>query len=233
MRTAPSEGESPNGSDREPWQGVPFWRRGRFLWESRRSQSGKDRAMGRGDARHEDRGGSPIVSWANGWPRGGCGRRVRPSAPIGASPASMASRWRPSEKTWRPTWRRAAPSCERRPIARGRCAGCGSRSRTGGIGPWGSRPSGIGWGSRRCARCWSRSSRWSARLTARGCRPGRGPVPARRDLYGHVRDGCISCVDVDIEPCFDEIPHEPLIDAVRTGWPRGASCGWCACSWRP
>lgn len=47
-----------------------------------------------------------------------------------------------------------------------------------------------------------------------GFRPGRGPVTARRDLYGQVRDGHIYCVDVDIEQFFDEIPHEPLIDAV-------------------
>jgi group II intron reverse transcriptase/maturase len=47
-----------------------------------------------------------------------------------------------------------------------------------------------------------------------GFRPARGPVTALRDLDEQVRDGPIDCVDVDIEPCFDDIPHEPLIDAV-------------------
>src|SRR5207244_13080982 len=47
-----------------------------------------------------------------------------------------------------------------------------------------------------------------------GFRPGRGTVTALRDLYAQVRDGHVHIVDVDVEKCFDEIPHEPLIDAV-------------------
>lgn len=47
-----------------------------------------------------------------------------------------------------------------------------------------------------------------------GFRPGRGTVTALRDLYDQVRDGHLYIVDVDIEQFFDEIPHEPLIDAV-------------------
>ena len=47
-----------------------------------------------------------------------------------------------------------------------------------------------------------------------GFRPGRGTVTALRDQYVQVRDGHVHIVDVDVEKCFDEIPHEPLIDAV-------------------
>jgi len=47
-----------------------------------------------------------------------------------------------------------------------------------------------------------------------GFRPGRGTVTALRELYVQVRDGHVHIVDVDVEKCFDEIPHEPLIDAV-------------------
>jgi RNA-directed DNA polymerase len=47
-----------------------------------------------------------------------------------------------------------------------------------------------------------------------GFRPGRSTFSALRELYGHVRDGHVYIVDVDIEKFFDEIPHEPLIEAV-------------------
>jgi RNA-directed DNA polymerase len=47
-----------------------------------------------------------------------------------------------------------------------------------------------------------------------GFRPGRSTFSALRELYGQVRDGHVYIVDVDIEKFFDEIPHEPLIDAV-------------------
>jgi len=47
-----------------------------------------------------------------------------------------------------------------------------------------------------------------------GFRPGRSTVTALRELYVQVRDGHVHIVDVDVEKCFDEIPHEPLIDAV-------------------
>ena len=35
-----------------------------------------------------------------------------------------------------------------------------------------------------------------------------------RELYGQMRGGHVYLVDVDIEKFFDEIPHEPLIEAV-------------------
>jgi RNA-directed DNA polymerase len=47
-----------------------------------------------------------------------------------------------------------------------------------------------------------------------GFRPGRGAFSALRELYGQVREGHVWIVDVDIEKFFDEIPHEPLIEAV-------------------
>ncbi len=47
-----------------------------------------------------------------------------------------------------------------------------------------------------------------------GFRPGRSTFSALRELYGQVRDGPVYIVDVDIEKFFDEIPHEPLIEAV-------------------
>jgi RNA-directed DNA polymerase len=47
-----------------------------------------------------------------------------------------------------------------------------------------------------------------------GFRPGRSTCSALRELYGQVRGGHVSIVDVDIEKFFDEIPHEPLLDAV-------------------
>ncbi len=47
-----------------------------------------------------------------------------------------------------------------------------------------------------------------------GFRPGRSTFSALRELYGQVRDGHVWIVDVDIEKFFDEIPHEPLIEAV-------------------
>ena len=47
-----------------------------------------------------------------------------------------------------------------------------------------------------------------------GFRPGRSTFSALRELYGQVRDGHVYIVDVDIEKFFDEIPHEPLIEAV-------------------
>lgn len=47
-----------------------------------------------------------------------------------------------------------------------------------------------------------------------GFRPGRGCFTALREFFLQVRDGGICIVDVDIEKCFDTIPHEPLIDAV-------------------
>jgi group II intron reverse transcriptase/maturase len=47
-----------------------------------------------------------------------------------------------------------------------------------------------------------------------GFRPGRSTFSALRELYSQVRDGHVWIVDVDIEKFFDEIPHEPLIDAV-------------------
>ena len=47
-----------------------------------------------------------------------------------------------------------------------------------------------------------------------GFRPGRSTFSALRELYGQVRAGHVHIVDVDIEKFFDEIPHEPLIEAV-------------------
>jgi RNA-directed DNA polymerase len=47
-----------------------------------------------------------------------------------------------------------------------------------------------------------------------GFRPGRSTFSALRELYGQVRGGHVYMVDVDIEKFFDEIPHEPLIEAV-------------------
>jgi RNA-directed DNA polymerase len=47
-----------------------------------------------------------------------------------------------------------------------------------------------------------------------GFRPGRSTFSALRELYGQVRGGHVYIVDVDIEKFFDEIPHEPLLDAV-------------------
>jgi RNA-directed DNA polymerase len=47
-----------------------------------------------------------------------------------------------------------------------------------------------------------------------GFRPGRSTFSALRELYGQVRGGHVYLVDVDIEKFFDEIPHEPLIEAV-------------------
>lgn len=47
-----------------------------------------------------------------------------------------------------------------------------------------------------------------------GFRPGRGCFTALREFFQQVREGGICIVDVDIEKCFDTIPHEPLIDAV-------------------
>jgi RNA-directed DNA polymerase len=47
-----------------------------------------------------------------------------------------------------------------------------------------------------------------------GFRPGRSTFSALRELYGQVRGGYVYIVDVDIEKFFDEIPHEPLLDAV-------------------
>jgi RNA-directed DNA polymerase len=47
-----------------------------------------------------------------------------------------------------------------------------------------------------------------------GFRPGRSTFSALRELYGQVRGGHVYIVDVDIEKFFDEIPHEPLIEAV-------------------
>jgi group II intron reverse transcriptase/maturase len=47
-----------------------------------------------------------------------------------------------------------------------------------------------------------------------GFRPNRGCFTALRDFFLQVRSGGMYIVDVDIEKCFDSIPHEPLIDAV-------------------
>lgn len=47
-----------------------------------------------------------------------------------------------------------------------------------------------------------------------GFRPNHGCFTALRDFFIQVRSGGICIVDVDIEKCFDSIPHEPLIDAV-------------------
>jgi len=47
-----------------------------------------------------------------------------------------------------------------------------------------------------------------------GFRPERGCFTALRDFFLQVRGGGMCIVDVDIEKCFDSIPHEPLIDAV-------------------
>jgi RNA-directed DNA polymerase len=47
-----------------------------------------------------------------------------------------------------------------------------------------------------------------------GFRPGHSPFSALRELYSQVRGGHVHIVDVDIEKFFDEIPHEPLLDAV-------------------
>lgn len=47
-----------------------------------------------------------------------------------------------------------------------------------------------------------------------GFRAERGCFTALRDFFMQVKGGGICIVDVDIEKCFDSIPHEPLIDAV-------------------
>ena len=47
-----------------------------------------------------------------------------------------------------------------------------------------------------------------------GFRPGHSTFSALRELYSQVRGGHVHIVDVDIEKFFDEIPHEPLLDAV-------------------
>jgi group II intron reverse transcriptase/maturase len=47
-----------------------------------------------------------------------------------------------------------------------------------------------------------------------GFRPGKGCFTALRDLFIQIRNGGVYIVDVDIEKCFDAIPHEPLIDAI-------------------
>ncbi len=47
-----------------------------------------------------------------------------------------------------------------------------------------------------------------------GFRPGRSTFSALGELYGQVRAGHVYMVDVDIEKFCDEIPHEPLIEAV-------------------
>lgn len=47
-----------------------------------------------------------------------------------------------------------------------------------------------------------------------GFRAGHGCFTALRDFFLQVRNGGLCIVDVDIEKCFDSIPHEPLIDAV-------------------
>lgn len=47
-----------------------------------------------------------------------------------------------------------------------------------------------------------------------GFRPQRGCMTALRDLFVQVRQGGVFIVDLDIEKCFDAIPHEPLIKAV-------------------
>jgi group II intron reverse transcriptase/maturase len=47
-----------------------------------------------------------------------------------------------------------------------------------------------------------------------GFRPQRGCMTALRDLFLQVRKGGVFVVDLDIEKCFDAIPHEPLIGAV-------------------
>jgi RNA-directed DNA polymerase len=47
-----------------------------------------------------------------------------------------------------------------------------------------------------------------------GFRPGRSTFSALRELYSQVRGGRVHIVDVDIEKFFDEIPHEPLLEAV-------------------
>ncbi len=47
-----------------------------------------------------------------------------------------------------------------------------------------------------------------------GFRPERGCMTALRDLFVQVRQGGVFIVDLDIEKCFDAIPHEPLIDAI-------------------
>lgn len=47
-----------------------------------------------------------------------------------------------------------------------------------------------------------------------GFRTNHGCFTALRDFFLQVKGGGICIVDIDIEKCFDSIPHEPLIDAV-------------------
>lgn len=47
-----------------------------------------------------------------------------------------------------------------------------------------------------------------------GFRTNHGCFTALRDFFLQVKGGGVCIVDVDIEKCFDSIPHEPLIDAV-------------------
>jgi RNA-directed DNA polymerase len=59
-----------------------------------------------------------------------------------------------------------------------------------------------------------------------GFRPGRSAFSALRELYGQVRAGHVWIVDVDIEKFFDEIPHEPLIEAVAARIADGRVLRW-------
>jgi RNA-directed DNA polymerase len=49
-----------------------------------------------------------------------------------------------------------------------------------------------------------------------GFRPGRGCLDALRQVDVLLRAGLIHVVDGDIKSCFDTIPHEPLLELVRT-----------------
>jgi hypothetical protein len=153
-------------------------------------RSGKGRSVASPVARREDSGRRPTVSWGRGWPLGCGGPHRRRSAPIGANPAGMTSRWTPSATPWRRTGRPCSPHGGRSPIARGRGAGCGSRSQRAGHGPWGSRQSGIGWGSRRGSRCGSRSVRRCDQSVVGPWLPGKaGPRGGRGGGTGRAGGG--------------------------------------------
>lgn len=47
-----------------------------------------------------------------------------------------------------------------------------------------------------------------------GFRPNRSQFTALRDLWIQIRKGGVLIVDVDVEKCFDTIPHQALIDEV-------------------
>jgi group II intron reverse transcriptase/maturase len=48
-----------------------------------------------------------------------------------------------------------------------------------------------------------------------GFRPGRSAEDATREVYKWLNFGLVNVLDADIERCFDEIPHDKLLAAIR------------------